>query len=353
MEDAQRPAATAVDHVLIVATAPAVQTELREVISRVGLKSVAASGFEAARQAGLKTIFAVAVVDVGAANPSAALELVTALRQQSQQLTEVILLAEQPSFELPVLAMRQGACDVVLKQPDQLAYLGPRALALHHKVQLQVERAQLLSEAARLNEELLFKLTDQARRVGELRAQLSQRGTSPLPPDQEHAHILLVEDDGWLAKAIGGLLPKSFVLTPVGSGGAALDSASERPYDLALVKETLPDLPGRMVVRTLSAQSPETMVLMFTPPTGRKPGRIDRVEGGKVAPLVPEFVNPKQLADRLHELFQAQIARRRERRYLAEFRAENYELLRRFADLRRRIRPGEGEGGGSSGKLSP
>jgi hypothetical protein len=37
-------------------------------------------------------------------------------------------------------------------------------------------------------------------------------------------------------------------------------------------------------------------------------------------------------------MYQAQLARRRERRYLAEFRAENYDLLRRFAELRRRLR---------------
>ena len=70
-------------------------------------------------------------------------------------------------------------------------------------------------------------------------------------------------------------MPKAFVLTPVVSGGAALDIASERPYDLALVKETLPDLPGRMVVRTLSAQSPETLVMLFVAPFGKKPFTTD------------------------------------------------------------------------------
>ena len=54
--------------------------------------------------------------------------------------------------------------------------------------------------------------------------------------------------------------------------------------------------------------------------------------------LVSAFTSPKQLAERLSELQQAQAARRRERRYLSEFRQENYELLRRVSELRKRYR---------------
>jgi DNA-binding response OmpR family regulator len=148
-------------------------------------------------------------------------------------------------------------------------------------------------------------------------------------------------------------LPKTFVTKTVVSGGEALDHASERQFDLAVVKESLPDLPGRMVVRTLSAQAPETLVLLFAPPASKRPGRIDRVEGGRLIPLVTELHSPSQLAERLSELYQAQLARRRERRYLAEFRAENYDLLRRFQELRRRLREIDAEGASalSEGKL--
>lgn len=351
MEVPQRTAATTPDLVLIVAGDQRVQAELRSQLLSVDLSSVVVSDFEMARGAALKNSFGLALVDLDTGATNSALEFIVTLRRMSP-VTEVVALLGQASFDLAMLAVRQGACDVVLKQPEQLAYLGPRALALHHQAQTQLERNQILSETAKLNEELLYKLTDTARRVGELRALLSQRGGSPLPPEQDQAHVLVVEDDGWLSKSVAGLLPKTFIVTPVVSGGAALDIASERPYDLALVKESLPDLPGRMVVRTLSAQSPETMVMLFAAPSGRKPGRIDRVEGGKLTALVPEFSEPKQLAERLNELFQAQLARRRERRYLAEFRAENFDLLRRFADLRRRLRPTDSDGGGGLGRSS-
>jgi DNA-binding NtrC family response regulator len=348
MEGAQRQPSNAADLVLIVAGDHRVQSDLRARLLTVDLSAILVSDFDSARNAVLKTAFGLAIVDLDTADNSVALEFIATLRRLSPA-TAVIATMADASFDRALSALRQGACDVVLKQPEQLGYLGPRALALYRAAQAQIERNQTLVEAARLNEELLYKLTDTARRVGELRALLSQRGSSPLPPEQEQAHVLCVEDDGWLAKAVSGLLPKAFVLTSVGSGGAALDIASERPYDLALVKEALPDLPGRMVARTLSAQSPETMVMLFNAPAARRPGRIDRVEGGKFTVLLPEFSDPKQLAERLTELFQAQLARRRERRYLAEFRAENFDLLRRFADLRRRLRPLESEGGSSGG----
>jgi DNA-binding response OmpR family regulator len=349
--EAQRQPSGA-DLVLIVAADQRVQAELRSRLNAVDLSAIMVNDFEAARNAVVKTAFGLALIDLDTAGESrAALEFMSSLRRTSPQTAMVVLMARQ-SFDLVTLAVRHGACDVVLKQPDQYAYLGPRALSLNTHAQTQIERTQILADVAKLNEELLYKLTDTARRVGELRALLSQRGSSPLPPEQEQAHVLLVEDDGWINKAVGGLLPKSFVLTPVGSGGAALDLASERPFDLALVKESLPDLSGRTVVRTLSAQSPETLVMLYAAPSGKKPGRIDRVEGGKLTTLVPEFSDPKQLVERLNELFQAQLTRRRERRYLSEFRAENFDLLRRFADLRRRLRPmdsSDGRSGSGSG----
>jgi DNA-binding response OmpR family regulator len=150
--------------------------------------------------------------------------------------------------------------------------------------------------------------------------------------------VLLVEEDGWAARVLSPLLPKTFVLTSVISGGAALDSASERGFDIALVRDMLPDLPGRMVVRNLSVQAPEAMVLLYSQPQPKRPGRVERSEGAKLLPLIADWLEPKQLADRLRELFQAQLARRRERKHLAEFRSEHIELLRRFSDLRKRTR---------------
>lgn len=93
-------------------------------------------------------------------------------------------------------------------------------------------------------------------------------------PEEETCRVLLVEEDEWLTKALPPLLANTFKLTTVVSGGAALDQISERQFDLALVKENLPDLPGRMVARTLSAQARDAGVDVYaaSTKTPRTPG---------------------------------------------------------------------------------
>lgn len=342
LEGAPKPPPGPAESVLVVTADPVLLAELQDRLAQAGLTAVVHRAADSARAAIHKTPWRAAVIDLGSLTPPVGLELIATLRRTAPHAAQIAV-TEQPSYDLAVLAVRSGAVDVVLNNPEQLMYLARHLVVLMRETQGHAERRLLLSESSKLSEELLYKLTDTARRVGELRALISNRSGSPLPPEDERAHLLLVEEDGWLTQALPPLLPKSFTTTTVVSGGEALDHASERQFDLAVVKETLPDLPGRMVVRTLSAQAPETLVLLFAPPVGKRPGRIDRVEGGRLIPLVAELNSPAQLADRLGELYQAQLARRRERRYLAEFRAENYDLLRRFQDLRRRLREVESE----------
>src|SRR5207244_685378 len=123
------------------------------------------------------------------------------------------------------------------------------------------------------------------------------------------------------------------------SGGSALDKASAQRFHIALVKEVLPDLPGRMVVRTLLSQAPDTIMLLFLPPSD-KPGHVHIAEGSHLIELLPSFTDASQLIGRLTELRDAQRVRSRERRYLAAFREENHDLLRRLADLRHRAAKG-------------
>lgn len=394
---------TSVDLVLIAAADQRLQADLRARLHDVDVSSIIVGDLDSARGSLQRNTFAVAVVDLDSFDQTTALAFIASLRRQ-QPLTEVIALINQPSFERALIAIRQGACDVILKSPDQLGYLGPRVLSLRTQAQGRLERQLLLGDSARMNEELLLKLTDSARRIGELRFQLAQRPATPPPPPptpatgkppttgkapppppankaagppsspptsspsitpEETAQVLIVEEDGWLARSLSSLLSKTFVVTTVTSGGGALDLTSARTFDIALIKDALPDLPGRMLVRNLSQQGAEGMYLLWSPPVGKRPGIVERFDGrteaGKLVPLVPEFFEAKQLAERLPELFSAQLTRRRERKYLADFRGENLDLLRRLADLRKRLKPFESELGtsasspqaSSSGNYSP
>lgn len=279
--------------------------------------------------------FALALVDVDTPVPGGGLELLWSLRRLSP-MTPVVMLTGARSFEGVLTALRAGASDVVIKAQDQIGYLRQRVRALCAEHQQRAERERLLAESAGLNEEFLKRLTDLARRVGDLRDQVGNKSGAKALPQEDECRVLVVEDDGWLSGALSQHLPRGFTLQSVVSGGSALDKASGRRFHIALVKETLPDLPGRMVVRTLLSQSPETITLLFSPP-GETPGQVQVAEGSHMIPLLPSFTDPAQLAGRLSELRSAQQTRGRERRYLSAFRDENYDLLRRYAELRQKL----------------
>ncbi len=335
--------------VLVVVGDAQEQKDLQKFLLDQGLKAHVVGDADAALALVEKRSFAAALLDSDTPTRGAGLELIATLLRLAPAMPVVLLTATR-SFDVALAALRIGAADVVVKSGDQIEYLrkrlgqltappssvtGPSSISSTPGPGAQGRPdGRLLSESAALNEEFLRKLTEMARKVGELRDELIS-GASPLPEDEE-CRVLVVEEDGWLTKALGQLLPKGYLLKSVVSGGSALDTASGQRFHIALVKEGLPDLPGRMVVRTLSVQSPETITLLFTPP-GERPGHVNVVEGSHTIPLLPQFTDPAQLADRLAELRGAQRMRGRERRYLSTFREENYDLLRRYADLRQRL----------------
>lgn len=341
------------DSALLVSRREQILSELQRSLAESEVNIVTAGDAEAALALAGKTPFPVVVVDVDSVSLSAAVFLLSDLRRLLPR-TELLVILDEPNFDLAVQLVRRGAVDIVCRATDHLHLLGPRVAAALRDAKQRADRSQLLRDYTVLTEDLLYRLTDTGRRMGELKAQVnsSSKGSgSPATPGDDCVNLLVVEEDGWLSQSLVPLLSNAFSVTTVVSGGAALDRASEKTFELALVKDTLPDLPSKTVIRSLQAQSPETLLLMYVPPFRNNPGRIDRLEaGGKVSSLVSSFTSAKQLAERLAELQQAQLARRRERRYLAEFRSENYELLKRLAELRKRYREAESTPGPMRGK---
>jgi DNA-binding NtrC family response regulator len=338
--DTDKQSSTLVDSALIVSLRQSTQSELADLLAQSELNSVVAADAESARAALAKTPFPVVLIDIDSLQLSQALPLIADLRRLAPR-TELIALIDEPNFETAVQLVRRGAVDIVCRASDDLRLLGSRVASAFRDAKQRGDRSQMLRDYSTIAEDLLYRLSDTARRIGELKAQINSGGRgsgSPASPTDDYVSVLVVEEDGWLSQSLAPLVSSAFSLTTVVSGGSALDRASEKTFDLALIKESLPDLPSRTVIRSLQAQSPETLVMLYLPPSRGKPGRIDRLEGTRVTTLVSAFTSAKQLAERLAEIQQAQAARRRERRYLAEFRAENYELLKRLADLRKRYR---------------
>ena len=202
-------------------------------------------------------------------------------------------------FESSVEAFRAGAADVIVKSPDQVQYLKQRTVEAAQGVQKSLADDKLIQEVLGVHEDFLRRLMDTSRKIGELEEQLGG-GSHPSAADEECA-LLVVEDDGWLGKQLEIALQVrgGYVLVTAATGGEALDRATGRAFQIALVRDTLPDLTGSMVVSTLKSQSADTLTILYSRPNGMQAGKADVIEGSQDDPARPRVLR-RQADDRAH-----------------------------------------------------
>jgi DNA-binding NtrC family response regulator len=321
--------------VLVVDGDENVQRGMTQLLSAARLQPTVLGDPARAHELAREKFFAVAVVDLDTPEPNGGLELVRALRRDSAA-TNVVVMTSRHAFEAAVEAFRAGARDIIIKSPGQVEYLKQRVVEFAGAVTEHSDENRLLSDVLSVHEDLLKRLMDTSRRAVELEERL---GGATLDADGECA-ILVVEspENGWLTGELKTALAgrPDFAITVAETGGEALDRGGAARFQIALVRKTLPDLSGSMIISALKAQSPETLTILYTRPTD-KPGCAEVIEGSKVIPLIPELTDVGQMIERIDELRQAFRGRSRERRYLALFKQENYELLKRYAELKQKI----------------
>ncbi len=77
--------------------------------------------------------------------------------------------------------------------------------------------------------------------------------------------ILVAEDEPRIASAVArGLRREGMAVDVAGDGASALYKARVYPYDVVVLDRDLPELHGDEVCRTLTAEQPNTKVLMLT-----------------------------------------------------------------------------------------
>ena len=282
--------------------------------------------------------FAAAIVDLDTPRTNGAIPLLNWIHREAPG-TVLIVLTSRKVYEAAVDAFRAGASDVIVKAPSEIEHLKKRVIDACAHVHISASNERLLADVFALHEDLLRRMMETSRRAAELEQRLG--GGAQTADADDVTSVLVVEpsDEPWLgselAKALAG--NPAYVLQHASTGGEALDVGAAKRFHIALVRDQLPDLPGSMVVNTLKAHAPETIAIKFSRP-GERPGRADVLEGSRVIPLVAEFSSAAQLVARLDELRQAFVAKSRERRYLAAFRQQNYELLKRFAELKQKLK---------------
>jgi DNA-binding NarL/FixJ family response regulator len=152
---------------------------------------------------------------------------------------------------------------------------------------------------------------------------------------EAEVHILVVALDPKLAVEMRARAGPSYRIHGAHSGGEALDRCSSSRYQVAMIADDLDDLPPTMVIRSLRAQSPDTMVLTLSrSPHGMV---VHMVEGDRKVLLAERVGSPQDLVSKLDSLTEAFRVRERERRYLQAFRERHYDFLRRYAALKTRI----------------
>ena len=282
--------------------------------------------------------FAAAIIDLDTPRPNGAIDLLRWMHKESPGTTLVVLTARKV-FEAAVDAFRVGASDVIVKSPAEIEYLKKRIGEVCAHVRLSESNERLLSDVFALHEDFLKRLMQTSRRAAELEERLG--GGAQSADADEETSLLLVEshDDHWLSDELAKELTQrtGYRMQRANTGGEALDVGAAQRFHIALVRDTLPDLPGSMIANTLRAQSPDTITILFSKP-GAQPGKAEIVDGGRMIPLLPVFSAASQMVGRLDELREAFVGKSRERRYLAAFRQQNYELLRRFADLKQKLK---------------
>ncbi|MCG5055480.1 MAG: response regulator [Myxococcales bacterium] len=326
--------------VLIVDQDERVLRGLEKLFRDIDMLVTGLSDVERAKDQLSNKFFPVALIDLDTPGPDKGLELLAFAKEKSP-VTNLIVMSGRRTFEAASTAFRAGALDVVPKSQDAVLYLRDRVIRACQEIEAKTDTQRLLTQLGEVHEDFLREMMDLSRRLVDLEDRLLSReqGSSPSMHEIGNIPVLLVDDDASLFGALERLLPaeKGWRIRIAQSGGEALDAASQAPPRIAVIKESLPDLPSSMVVKTIRNASPEVMVLLFTPPAGATVGEVKVVESSRLITLVPSFTDPTQLASSLEEVREAIKQKGKERRYLKVFRRDHLEFINRYNRLRTRL----------------
>jgi DNA-binding response OmpR family regulator len=246
----------------------------------------------------------------------------------------IIALTPRRGFDDAVAAIRAGAVDLVLKEPESVTYLQDRVRVAAGRSQGKREVDAMLDEVRAISDEFLKRFMDAERRAIDAADAAAGRGPN-YAPQLEELHVLIADEVDALYEGMLEAKPPGYAFVHATSGGEALDRLSSSTFHYAMVAEDLSDLPVSTVVRTIRTQFPDTVVLTFLGPAEN--GKVELVETHKQREIVKPFKEVGQLVARLDELAQAWRAKARERRYTQAFRERHFDFLRRYVELKTKI----------------
>jgi DNA-binding NtrC family response regulator len=309
-------------------------------LREAGLTVTVLADIDRAKDQIANRFFPVVLTDLDTPTQDAAIDLIKFVRERSP-LTAVIVMSRRIGFDAIAPVFRAGATDVIPKSREHVRHLRERVLRAANEIKSAMGREQLLRDLIDLNEELLRKMMVLTRRVTDAEDKVLSRegGISSTAAGMGAIQLLFVDDDAALADEVGKELSqeKGWHLRHVQSGGEALDSASQLPPNVLVAKETLPDLSGSMVVKTIKASLPSVVGMVFNTPLSGQSGDVRIMDQSRLHVLVPEFKVPSDLIKQLVEVREALTRKAKERRYVKIFQTQSMDVLQRCHKLKQAV----------------
>ena len=326
--------------ILVLDADETVRKGVEHLLREAGLGVTVLADIERAQDQLANRFFPVVLADLDTPKQDAGLELIKFARERSP-LTAVIVMSRRIGFDAVAPVFRAGATDVIPKAREYVGDLRERVVRAASDVQAAMAREQLLEDLVEMNEELLRKMMSISRHAIDAEDKLRERegGLSSSTAGLGALNLLLVDDDVALADALTGELTeeKGWKVRHVQTGGEALDSASQVPPMVLVAKESLPDLSGSMVVKTIKATVPSLIAMVFAPPASGQAGQVRIADQSRLHVLLPQFLAPGELVTQLREVRDALVRKAKERRYSKIFQSQYAELLEKCHKLKQRV----------------
>jgi DNA-binding NtrC family response regulator len=325
--------------ILIVDGNADVLRRLEQLFLEAGFHVTAVADVDRAKDQLTNRYFPTVLLDLDTPRPLGGLELLQ-MAKQSSPVSALIVLSPRRSFEAVASAFRAGATDVIPKTEEALPYLRSRVVAAARDFKAVQDREHLLVEVGEIHDQFLQEMMAMSRHVTDLEDKIlrgdGEGSTTSIPRNLE---LLIVDDQQTLSRHLAAALPgeKGWHLRYVQTSGEALDAATQTTPHVLVTQETLPDLPSSMLIKTVKAASPDLVALVFRPPGDAGAGEVMMVESSKVVTLIPAYSDPDQLVEALQEVREALRRKARERRYVAVFRKQHSDFLKRYANLKKKI----------------
>jgi len=314
------------EELLIVESSERTRSGLSDIFTKDGFIVTALPNTRSARERLVEKFFPVMLADFDA-KPEGGIKLLKFCRERSPS-TAVVMLSAKKSFNHAVEAFRLGAFDVIPKDTSELERMREQVVQASQVTFSDSEESVVMTEVLAIMEHAVQLMMDLYGNQPEIQRKIKSL-TSCDP-------ILLAESDQGVAELIiktGEARGLSFEHVP--AGGAALDVSMQTPVSIALLRDQLQDLSGSMTAKSIQANSPSTMVVVYTHPG---PGRFAETYSNGSP---DEVLRPLDSADDLIKHLEALLYRSKDieaqRRIIEYFSSENSDFLKRYAGIKKRI----------------